>query len=81
MGNNYRASTEVGAHGRRRRGIYAKHDITKGSIIKKEDLIYRVPNKGITIEHYELIIGKVVKKSYKKNDPIQYKDLDLKDYD
>ena len=81
LGNNYRASTEVGAHGRRRRGIYAKHDITKGSIIKKEDLIYRVPNKGITIEHYELIIGKVVKKSYKKNDPIQYKDLDLKDYD
>ena len=77
LGSNYRALTEASAHGRRRRGIYAKHNIKEGSIIKKDDLIYLMPNQGISVEHYELIVGKVIKKSYLKNEPIQLKDIKI----
>jgi len=45
-----------------RRGIYASHDIPKGKIISKNDLIVLRPNHGLDARLLKKIIGKKIKK-------------------
>ena len=48
------------------KGIYAKKDILKGKIIKKEDIITLRPVKNLYASEYKKIIGKKSKKNIKK---------------
>ncbi len=56
-----------------RRSVYFYRNLKKGSVIKKKDLIFLRPfnNNGIKITEIEKIIGKKVKKDYKKFSLVQ----------
>ena len=76
MGSKRRSYVEETAHGRaKRRGIYAKNNLKKGHFLTEKDLLYRVPNKGISSEFYEDILGKQISKSYVANEPLQRRDI------
>ena len=76
LGNNRRTYIEKNAHGRaKRRGIYIKTDLPKGHVLTSDDLLYRVPNHGILSEDYEDVLNKKLLKDYKKNEPLQIRDI------
>lgn len=44
-----------------RRAVYPKHDLTKGTIIKEEDIVVLRPNHGIDAREFYEILGKELK--------------------
>lgn len=77
MGNKRRTSIDESSHGRaKRRGLYAKKELPAGHILTEDDLLYRVPNKGIPSQDYYKILGKKLKKNYSKNEALQRIDID-----
>ncbi len=77
LGNKRRIYVEESAHARRvRRGIYAKHDLQKDHVLSEEDIIYRIPNKGIKVDDYEKVLGRTLKRAYRKHEPLQFVDLE-----
>ena len=57
------SETDPGQVNSFRRGIYATHDIPKGKIISKNDLIVLRPNHGLDARLFKKIIGKKIKKN------------------
>ncbi len=77
LGIKRRSHVEETAHGRaKRRGIYAKKDLPKDHVLTGEDLLYRVPNRGISSEDYERLLNKKLKRAYRTWEPFQMKDID-----
>jgi N-acetylneuraminate synthase/N,N'-diacetyllegionaminate synthase len=58
-----------------RKSIHLNRDMEKGEILKEEDLIPLRPGDGILPMKWESIIGKQLKKSYKKNYQLKWEDL------
>lgn len=58
-----------------RKSIAAKTDIKKGQKITKNMLIIKRPGTGIEPKYLNRVIGRVVKRSKKKDDLIKFKDL------
>jgi len=58
-----------------RRSLYAKNAISKGDIIKKEDIIELRPALGILPKNKPLIIGKKVNRNIEAGEPIKQEDI------
>ena len=54
---------------------YAARKICKGEIIKKEDIIYKVPFTGLDYEDSKVILGKCINKDFNFEDEIKLEDL------
>lgn len=59
-----------------RRGMYAKKDLTEGTILTPENLIALRPNLGIDAKDFYKILGKKLKISKKKFEKINYEELE-----
>jgi len=55
-----------------RRGIYSNRYIAKGSKIAPLDLICKRPFSGVEPEFFEYLIGKKIKKSLDKDQPLKW---------
>ncbi len=60
---------------RARRGLYAKNNILKSKMIERNDLLSVRPENQYDIWNIEKILGKKIKKNYKKNQTINKKDF------
>lgn len=58
-----------------RRGLYLNRDIEAGKILTDSDLIALRPLKGIEANEYENVLGKVLKTSKKKHEPLYWGDV------
>lgn len=61
-----------------KKGIYAKHAIKKGAIVKEADIVGKRPIGFIGMEHYEFIVGKQVTRDISSGEAIGWQHLDLK---
>ena len=59
-----------------RRSLYAKNNITKGEVIKKEDIIELRPALGILPKLKPTIIGRKVKRDIKVGEPLKLEDIE-----
>ena len=60
------------------KGIYLKRDLEAGEIIEIEKLSFKKPLKGISGEEYESVVGKRATKPLKKNEALQWTDIEQK---
>ena len=72
---HWRRNTEKFKRKRARRGLYAKNDILKNKKIERNDLLSVRPENQYDIWNIEKILGKKIKKNYKKNQTINKKDF------
>ena len=54
----------------RRKGIYASKELKKGQVITKNNIMTKIPNIGIRDIYIDTILGKKIKKTIHKNNPI-----------
>ena len=54
----------------RRKGIYASKELKKGQVIRKNNIATKIPNIGIRDIYLDTILGKKIKKTVHKNNPI-----------
>ncbi len=57
------------------RSIVAARPISKGQVIKLEDIDFKRPGSGISPKYYEFIVGKVAKRDLKYDEIIQMNDF------
>ena len=57
------------------KSIYAKNDLPKGHRIKFNDLSFKKPCKYLRADKYKTLIGKVLVKTIKKDEPINVKNI------
>ena len=57
------------------KSIYAKSDLLKGHRIKFNDLSFKKPCKYLRADKYKTLIGKVLVKTIKKDEPINVKNI------
>ena len=55
-----------------RRSIIAKNKITKGQVIKSDDIIVKRPGLGIHPSQINLVIGKIAQKDIEDDEPITW---------
>ena len=72
MGNYERVVTDKELEQRKkmRRSIIADHDLEAGHVIREEDLDAKRPGTGITVDSYQNIIGKKLKRAVNKDELI-----------
>ncbi len=58
-----------------RRGVYAKTDISEGSLISRKYLVCCRPESEYSPQDLDKIVGRIAKNDIKKNSPITKKDL------
>jgi len=77
MGNSYKRVTPSEQETKElvRRSIYAGKDLSKGSIISVDDLVYLRPNKGIEACHYLDVIGKHLINDKKRGELLTWDDF------
>ncbi len=61
-----------------RRSVFADKDIKKGENISKGSIAFKRPGKGIEPKFIDKIIGSTAKKDIKKEDMLEWSDIDLK---
>lgn len=66
---------EMEFYNKARRSIIAKRDITKGELIKDEDIIVKRPGGGIHPSQLEIVVGRVATKNIDFDDPITWDDI------
>lgn len=78
LGNNVKTATgsEIATREIARRSIHAVRDISAGTIISMNDLIMKRPATGISPFDIEKVLGKKISKSIRKDDLIDFSDLD-----
>lgn len=59
-----------------RRSLVAARDLRKGHILIQDDLEAKRPGNGLSPMYYEKIIGKPLKKDYKKDEAMRLTDID-----
>ncbi|KPA15256.1 N-acetylneuraminate synthase [Candidatus Magnetomorum sp. HK-1] len=77
LGNHQRTliKTSEKYRSQNRVACVAAKDLKAGDIINFDNVIFGRPRKGIGVEHWDLISGRVIKKIKKKHDFIQWEDL------
>ena len=58
-----------------RRSLRYKRDLSKGSVLSENDLIFVRPGDGIGLEEKSLVLGKKILHDVKKNEPCIKKNL------
>lgn len=58
------------------KSLYANRDMEKGFVLRKECLVAKKPNMGISLENMEDIVGKKINRDIKKGEPIRIEDLE-----
>jgi N-acetylneuraminate synthase/N,N'-diacetyllegionaminate synthase len=58
-----------------RRSILAARDLKKGTIIKKDMIVYKRPGYGITPELSYILLGRELKRDLKQDEVIEWKDI------
>jgi sialic acid synthase SpsE len=58
-----------------RMSIVTKHRIENGTSLHRSDLTYALPLLGIGVEHFDEVIGRKLKKTIMKGEPLQWTDL------
>ncbi|NQY80258.1 MAG: N-acetylneuraminate synthase family protein [Candidatus Caenarcaniphilales bacterium] len=58
-----------------KRSIFIKHDISKGSYIKFQDLIFQRPGNGVSVADLDKIIDKKIMKDYKQGEKLKFQDV------
>lgn len=58
------------------KGIYLKRDLEAGETVEIENLSFKKPLKGISGEEYESVVGKRVTKPLKKDEALQWTDIE-----
>lgn len=58
------------------KGIYLKRDLAEGERVKEEDLSFKKPMQGISGEEYNNVIGKRALRCLKKDEALQWTDLE-----
>ncbi len=58
------------------KSIVANADLPKGKIITKEDITLKKPGKGLGVEYLDTIIGKRLKKPFKKDEFLSERDYE-----
>mgnify|MGYP006278190493 CR=1 FL=1 len=58
-----------------RRSIVAGQDLKKGTVLSRDNLDYKRPGNGISPKQYSKLIGKRLKKDFKKNEQFQWSAL------
>jgi len=72
LGLKRRLFIDENSHARaKRRGIYSNRDLKAGQVLSEDDLLFRVPNRGIASKDVDLVVGKVLKIDMLKQTPIQ----------
>ena len=59
-----------------RRSIVTKGKIKLGNVIKESDITYKRPGTGISVEHWDYIVGKVAKRSLDEDHIIKWDEID-----
>ena len=60
-----------------RKSVVLAHNIQKGEILKKEDLVLKRPGNGLAPEYLDELIGKVLVRDMKAEEMITWKDVVL----
>jgi len=60
-----------------RRSLVAKNKITKGQVLKKDDLSFKRPGTGLEISCLDIIIGSRAKRDIEADELILFKDIDF----
>lgn len=58
------------------RGVYAKRDLSKGTVLKSSDVYLAVPLQQGQISCRELMNGEIIQKDIKRDEPIHIDDID-----
>lgn len=66
---------EMEMYNKARRSIYAKNNISKGQVIKSNDLVIKRPNEGIHPYLIDVIIGREAKNDIKGDFPVTWSDI------
>jgi N-acetylneuraminate synthase len=56
--------------------VVAATDVPAGTVLKKEMLTVKRPGSGIPAKHWDELVGKKTKRAFKKNDILQWSDVD-----
>ena len=59
-----------------RRSIISNKDLKSGDIIVEEDISFKRPGTGITIDKLNIVLGRRLKKNIDKDELIKMEDLD-----
>ncbi len=59
-----------------RRSIVTKGKIELGKVIKESDITYKRPGTGISVEHWDYIVGKVAKRSLDEDHIIKWDEIE-----
>ena len=59
-----------------RRSIVTKGKIKLGNVIKESDITYKRPGTGISVEHWDYVVGKVAKRSLDEDHIIKWDEIE-----
>ena len=59
-----------------RRSIVTKGKIKFGKVIKESDITYKRPGTGISVEHWDFVVGKVAKRSLDEDHIIKWDEIE-----
>ncbi len=79
-GNNYLKKpiqSEKLSRANARRSIVTKREINAGEIIEEIDITYKRPGTGISVTHWDDVIGKVVNRKLEEDHILNWQDLNL----
>jgi N,N'-diacetyllegionaminate synthase len=73
--------TKLDANQAAMRGIFLKsvvagHDLAKGAVLNEQDLALKKPGNGIPAAQISTLIGKTLNKPVRKDEPIQFADIE-----
>lgn len=79
MGNGVKQpmKSELNTRSVARKSVVLAHNIQKGEILKKEDLVLKRPGNGLAPEYLDELIGKVLVRNMRAEEMITWKDVVL----
>lgn len=64
-----------------RKGLIAKRRISKGEPLSLENLRFAFPPLGVSVEHWDLILGKKAARNIQSDAVINWQDIQIEDFD
>lgn len=58
-----------------RRGLYAVRDLAAGEVLREEDVLLAKPERGISVAHMDLALGRALRRPVRRLDPITWDDV------
>jgi len=59
-----------------RRGTYAAKNLDEGDVMSEKNILFAKPWKGISVEYFDEVVGKKLRRPIKKHTPICWSDLE-----